>query len=1553
MKKFVILSLVLCMTVATSVRAQEWTAPQVPGEDLTSLNSTTTVYLYNVEADAFATNGMDWNTNACATRLNAGDKAASEAHRCYAQVNGQTVSVRLQNYSSNWISCLSNNAYDIYVDQSSNYTFRFTETASGSHVYMLTNTTYNKLLDLAWNMGGHLTLADGAGVTKWAFLTESTITNGIYAHYKAQVELYRVYEAIVATGKTEQYAEAITIAQAVYEDGSSTDSQLQTAARNLFTAAASDITGPLDVSFLFQNADMSGAASCTRWVSGTQSYSWGGFEKSNGTLTLSQYRAVPAGLYDVCFRGLYKEEGKGKAPVMTVKAVNTVTADVLLMSALNYLVGNTNSNGWTSGENYLQPNNMSAGCQALRHPDAQTVCRNVYVDDETRLSVRVRMTTTEQWLIWQGIQIIYKGNDVQILRDELASTLADAKALVVQGGEAAPALQAVIDEAETVLTDTAATPETLLEMNSTLLAAMQAYREASVSVEHPLDWSDRLVNRSFENGFNGWDNSGMSTQSNTSFALKVGGSYAEKWTNKGNRVGDASFLQTVNKLGLGVFIVKAVAHNIQEDTPTASQTGAWIVGNLGQTAVDKDDEYTLVFTNIEKDAVIGFKALDASGNWLAVDNFQLLYAGGTFNDYKAELQRYIEFAESVLSLKMENSVRSALETAIANARTELSKTTADGYPAVSTPLRTLKQDAEVSSAAFARLQAAIDEALEQYGDGSNVGASDFLSAIHQAQAVNDDLNSTQAQMQAEIDNLQKAALKYLLDNPTGSKPRVTTDPRYLRGAVEAFGRMTVSGVTDSNIMEQGFCYSTINPEPTVLDECSTDYLECNGRIYRMPMQPATIYYIRAYCMTKGYQVGYGDVIKMCTVPMGDVTFTYYNNDGGDFHNNKNTNALTEACWYWSRYTSIRGFHVTANYSSGTPTADCGYGGGMRIGSNTGQRTGTMMHEMNHGIGGGTIDVWNSDWLRTGDKWDWAGERANAVLRFWENREDLVITRAYDDAHWGFREGNGSYSDSNMWLNKYAFNGSHLEAGNWAGPQNWNDTQICYIGNSLLQQGMCEDGLVPVNYWSGAFCLPAYVLPCDENQKYFLKCEDDNLGLYDSYLVENTNGTLAWKTIDTSDLTSTDRAAWYVSFTPSNQYYQIRNAATGHYVSFTASGNNGFKAVSRSSLTNNEDFHLIRGRNDVSVGGVNVRGYWLIHPENTGRPNTFTANTDGSTSAVSWNPYDSGSNQRWVFLAADDVEAFDQGIKKAYQADLRALIAQIRKLKRVAHTEDVADADNTLESTLQNIEAQSSAATSVADVRPLVTDARMAAMTFLSSVTPSNLEKPFDITFMIDNAAINDNSGWSETPTFNYSCCEYYERTFDFYQTLTHMPKGTYKLLVQAFQRPGSYETAMSDYDSGRNIVSAVLYVNDKSEKICHIAQGGYATSLNSGDVQAGSQSLYIPDNMESAAAHFKKKLYDNELLTSTSATDATLRIGLRGSVSESRYWTIFDNFRLHFYGSASPDVVTSISDIVESGTERMPVNNGVYDLQGRRLADTLEGLPRGIYIVGGKKVMVR
>lgn len=1408
---------------------------------------------------------------------------------------------------------------------------------------------------MAWSTGGHMTVTDGAGALHWAFIPESAITGGAYARYKAQKQLYNVYLAIANSGKSNQYADVLATAQTVYENSSATVSQLQTAAKTLFNATYADIEGPLDVSFLLKNADMPGTGNCTGWISASQSFAWGEFEKFHGTLTLTQKQTVPQGLYEVQFRSLYRQDGTDTAPTLTTVAENTVVADIPLMDGLNFLVGNTNSNNWTAGDEYPRPNGMQSGAQALCHPDAIARCENVIVSEGGSITITAKMTSSTQWLNWQSVSLIYKGQGTSSVRAELAEVIESAKALYGDGsGKGSADLNTAIEQAEAVYNNSTATAQEIIYMKATLEEAMETYRLVSVSIDNPIDWSNKIANRSFEKSFTNWTNIGMQTQSNTAFGLKAGNIYVEKWVSQGVSVGDASVTQTIKGLGLGVYILKAVAHNIQENS-SATQHNAWLIANTSRTEVGPDAEYSLVFTNIENDATIGFEAVGATGNWLAVDNFQLYYAGGEFDDYKSELLRYISEAEPYLNEKIQNPIRTALETAITNAKAELTNTTADGYPAVATPIRIAIEDAKVSIKAFETLKAAIAKAETDYGAGDKEGAEKFLAAINTAKAVYANLDATQTEMSDQIKLLEQAALQYKLDNATGSVPKVATDKRYVRGAVEAFGRMTVSGVSTSNILEQGFCYAT-HPNPTVLDNRSTDYLELNGRIYRMPMEPASVYYIRAYVMTKTYQVGYGDVIKMSTLPMGNVTYTYYNNDGGDFHNTKNNNALTEACWYWSNYTSINGFHVTANYSPGTPTADCGYGGGMRIGSNSGQRTGTCMHEMNHGIGGGTITIWggwNESPLRTSVNGDWAGERANSVLQFWENRSDLLITAAYDGAHWGFRPISGVYEDGGgstaIWENKYAFNGAHLEPGAWAGPSDWNGTQLVYIGNSLINQGMCEDGLIPVNYWSGAFCLPAYVFEQDDDTKYYIKCEDTERGLYDSYLVEDNNGKLLWKAIDNSEVTSHDEAAWYVTFNPINQYYQLCNASTGHYISYNSST---FKALSRTGISNNENFHLIRGRKDVNVGGIKVRGYWLIHPENAETPPTMTANTNGNISSVSLNLYDSGTSQRWIFLNEDEVAEFEQGTKKAIQTDLKNLIAQIRKLKRVPHIEDVEGADESLENTLKGIESVSTAATTANEVRPLVEEARAAAMTFLGNVTPENVDNPFDITFMVDNAAIDDNSGWSQTPTFSNSCCEYFQTTFDFNQTLKDMPKGTYRLTNQAFQRPGEYSTAYNNYAAGKNNVNAVLYINSKTEKICHIGEGASTKQVHDDDVTVGNPTVYIPNTMASAAAYFKKGLYQNEVVMTTTTSGGNVKIGLRGTSSSSGYWTIFDNFHLYYYGTMSADMVTGIGNIQIADIENS-LDNSIFNIHGQYMGTSLEGLPAGIYIVGGKKILKR
>ena len=189
-------------------------------------------------------------------------------------------------------------------------------------------------------------------------------------------------------------------------------------------------------------------------------------------------------------------------------------------------------------------------------------------------------------------------------------------------------------------------------------------------------------------------------------------------------------------------------------------------------------------------------------------------------------------------------------------------------------------------------------------------------------------------------------------------PVVTTDMRYARGATMAFGRMTATG---QNIVERGFCWAE-TPEPTVDDHKTVKYLSNNGNIYWLQdLTPATLYYMRAYAIDKAGNVGYGDVIRFYTIPKGQIKYTI--RDGGtDAVKTRITNAVDKAVGYWNDLTSITGFSTNVGYDASVPTADCSYGGWVRVGSNESyQRTGTILHELLHGVG--VIPWANTEWSR--------------------------------------------------------------------------------------------------------------------------------------------------------------------------------------------------------------------------------------------------------------------------------------------------------------------------------------------------------------------------------------------------------------------------------------------------------------------------------------------------------------------------------------------------------------------------------------------------------------
>ena len=749
-------------------------------------------------------------------------------------------------------------------------------------------------------------------------------------------------------------------------------------------------------------------------------------------------------------------------------------------------------------------------------------------------------------------------------------------------------------------------------------------------------------------------------------------------------------------------------------------------------------------------------------------------------------------------------------------------------------------------------------------------------------------------------------------------PTVVTDTRFARGATMAFGRIKSTNVNGgAAIQKRGFCLAEHN-NPTIDDVTNTATLTNNGIIYYFKdLKPATKYYMRAYATNKDGVTGYGDVIKFYTIPKGTIQLTM--RSGGDQATyNRIKEAAETAVNWWNNLTEMKGFGPNVGYESGTPTADCSYGGWIRVGPNTSyQRCGTIMHEMLHGIG--VIPWADTEWsrhnLRSGVNGDgygtgyWLGDRVTEVLTFWDNKVQKL---------------NGDYQ--HLW--PYGINGASED----------NGSDLLYIGNSLVCQALGEDGL---QHTYSLFAEPYYALNQEDTIKYYIKNEAADRGLNTSFLKPNATGALKWTAMTSAEAAENDSTAWYITFTPDNQYYQFRNAATGQYL--TNSG--GIKTAAKTTLTGNEDWHLMKGRVDV----VGQRGYWIIHPESNWTPRCLQANANGNIGTATFDIANSAERQRWLIMTMEDTRSMEAKAVEQMRQTVADALSLVKALADVPHEETVAGADAALLSVVSDVEASMAVSESVVELSAMVDRAKDAATVFLRNVTPIDVATPFDLTYMLVNPTLDETAdGWTGGATVSYGCAEFYQKTFDFSQTVKNLPVGTYAFCGQGFQRPGSSSTAYSDYKAGSNKVNAVIYAGGNSESLAHICDGIQTRKVGKGNETALTSGRYVPNDMQSADAYFKKGIYENRVVAAVTSDDGLLKVGVKSTSMPSNYWAIFDNFRLYYYGSKSVDEVTAVPAIQHS---EIITANSVYDLQGRKVSEP--GIRKGIYIVNGKKMIVR
>ncbi len=491
------------------------------------------------------------------------------------------------------------------------------------------------------------------------------------------------------------------------------------------------------------------------------------------------------------------------------------------------------------------------------------------------------------------------------------------------------------------------------------------------------------------------------------------------------------FDQTV-KLPAGTYRLVTAYYNGDASKTAGRSLFAWIPSSGLAASSDVESfpvktwvpdtlEFTLSKTT-EGKIRIGFRAAangSANSAKISVDYVKLFrttpYGDTDIEIYKSKLESLLTITNTQYG-NGDKRGSAALKSAIDEAQAVYDSETAT-FAQIDAAYEQLNAAFEV----FKALQAAdlnlknlLTTANNKAKDATGVGIEDLKNAIAKAQKVYDNADATAEELTLAAEELQAAFDVYNYGNPSGAIPSVVTDTRFVRGATMAFGRIQKVTNNGAAIKERGFCCAE-NPEPTINDIVSSGTISNKGIIYWLKdLKPATKYYMRAYVVTTGYQVAYGEPIKFYTVPKGTVTY-YYSNGGDAATNARIKSALDDACYYFNNmcYTT-RKFNV--DYSPGTPTADCNYTGEphMNVGPNTSyQRTGTIMHEMQHGLGLQNYSTqWSKSNLRAGDgSGQWLGDRVAEALHFWDNNTTTVLNG--DNIHmWpyginGAKENNGT------------------------------------------------------------------------------------------------------------------------------------------------------------------------------------------------------------------------------------------------------------------------------------------------------------------------------------------------------------------------------------------------------------------------------------------------------------------------------------------------------------------------------------------------------------------
>ena len=220
----------------------------------------------------------------------------------------------------------------------------------------------------------------------------------------------------------------------------------------------------------------------------------------------------------------------------------------------------------------------------------------------------------------------------------------------------------------------------------------------------------------------------------------------------------------------------------------------------------------------------------------------------------------------------------------------------------------------------------------------------------------------------------------------------------------------------------------------------------------------------------------------------------------------------------------------------------------------------------------------------------------------------------------------------------------------------------------------------------------------------------------------------------------------------------------------------------------------------------------------------------------------------------------------------------------------------------------------------------------------------------DADMLNSSTGWTNPGNLGNDdtqkaalAMEFWQVGFDMYQTIYGLPKGTYRLTVDAWCRNGGNADNYKEWVADNKATMAYVYAVDGDSTVyaapvANVMAGAISDEDPGIDGVALADDItegtyYLPNSLIGGWSYIQyqsEPVYTNEVICKV-GDDGKLTVGMKKAEQRGNSWVVLDNFRLFYLGansSATPSDGTAINTL-ENGVAAVKVE--FFNLNGARI----------------------